>query len=77
MIDNRFYTVEAQAIAENWWQSCYKSMRDDNEGLDFLVDAIEAALVAAEKRGFDKGLSQQQSEAAAAKESHDDNHNNA
>lgn len=65
MIDNRFYTVLAAQIAEDWWQLWYKAMITDNEGLDALEVEIEKALVDAEERGFKKGLAQQDSEKQA------------
>lgn len=68
MIDNRFYTVLAAQIAEDWWQLWRRAMCEEREGLDALEVEIEKALVDAEERGFKKGLAQQQSEKQAKSE---------
>lgn len=64
MIDNRFYTVQAAKIAEDWWALWYQAMQTDNDGLAALEVEIEKALVDAEARGFKKGLAQRESESA-------------
>lgn len=64
MIDNRFYTVQAAKIAEDWWALWYAAMCGDSDGLDALEVEIEKALVDAEARGFEKGLLQRKSEDA-------------
>lgn len=64
MIDNRFYTVQAAQIAEDWWQLWYQAMCAEKEGLDALEVEIEKALVDAEARGYQKGMAQRESESA-------------
>jgi hypothetical protein len=65
MIDNRFYTVLAATIAQDWWSLWYQAMCQEREGLDALEIEIEKALVDAEERGFKKGLAQRDSETLA------------
>lgn len=68
MIDNRKYTVEAQALVEAWYDerfSVTSTLSEQMAALDDLVSEVERAMESAHRNGFQQGLSQQASEKVA------------